>query len=204
MHLGTHALVPPHAKALANPLVGSQFLPIAETRFQRKRPPKEENASPLPSPSIASARPPARALSLNLPRMADSPPVYSLPPNSTVNSLGSPAYHLDPNHSHSNASSPDQSNGFQPHRKEPRYVSHPILLAILSLLMQRNFSLVGPTSISHLMHSTSTFPVERMGPVDFKLVPSFPLFFFPFLTSAFCAGMPNRSQLMTRGMASFE
>lgn len=26
----------------------------------------------------------------------------------------------------------------------------------------------GPTSISHLMHSTSTFPVERMGPVDSK------------------------------------
>lgn len=28
--------------------------------------------------------------------------------------------------------------------------------------------MIGPTSISHLMHSTSTFPTERMGPVDSK------------------------------------
>jgi len=45
------------------------------------------------------------------------------------------------------ASSPDSQQPSGP-RKEPR--------------------IVGYTSISHLMHSTSTFPTERMIPVDFK------------------------------------
>lgn len=46
------------------------------------------------------------------------------------------------------ASSPDSTNASNAPRKEPR--------------------VIGYTSISHLMHSTSTFPTERMIPVDFR------------------------------------
>ena len=89
-----------------------------------------------------------RSTSLNLTSRVSESPVYGTNPHSHPHTLGSPAYHLDPNHSHSNASSPDNAGAGNPHRKEAR--------------------IVGPTSISHLMHSTSTFPVDRMGPVDVK------------------------------------
>ena len=131
-----------------------QFLPISETRFLKKKSDQknEEPATNLPGPT-ATAYPmpqaPMRSNSLNLASQAtNSPPIYSPHSHTNPHALGSPAYHLDPNHSHSNASSPDNAAGVHPHRKEAR--------------------LVGPTSISHLMHSTSTFPVDRMGPVDFK------------------------------------
>lgn len=55
-------------------------------------------------------------------------------------------HHLGPGRSA--RSSPNESSVGTPNRREPR--------------------LIGPTSISHLMHSTSTFPTDRMGPVDFK------------------------------------
>ncbi len=38
--------------------------------------------------------------------------------------------------------------------------------------LRKEARIVGPTSISHLMHSTSTFPHERMGPVDDKYAQS--------------------------------
>ncbi|KAM0754753.1 hypothetical protein T439DRAFT_120969 [Meredithblackwellia eburnea MCA 4105] len=132
----------------AHKLQCTWFLPIAETRFQRKRQPKEDDTGAnLPGPP--SIPTPIRSASLNnLNRSSNSPPVFTLPVHPGSGPLGSPAYHLDPNHPHSNGSSPNDINGNHVHRKEAR--------------------IVGPTSISHLMHSTSTFPVDRMLPVDSK------------------------------------
>ncbi|KAK4700690.1 hypothetical protein P7C70_g5556, partial [Phenoliferia sp. Uapishka_3] len=142
------------SKRRAHSLQCTWFLPISETRFSKKRGTKDdaEPAANLPGPSSTSfplPSAPVRSPSLNISRPIDSPPIYNQ--QQYPHALGSPAYHLDPNYSHSNASSPD-TNGAHPHRKEPR--------------------LVGPTSISHLMHSTSTFPVDRMGPVDSKYAQS--------------------------------
>ncbi|KAK4058473.1 hypothetical protein OIO90_000634 [Microbotryomycetes sp. JL221] len=73
---------------------------------------------------------------------ASSPPIQNLPSQSNAGQI----YPLDaPQRSDSNGS---DSQGPQGPRKQAR--------------------LVGPTSISHLMHSTSTFPTERMMPVDSK------------------------------------
>ncbi|ORY74320.1 fungal-specific transcription factor domain-domain-containing protein [Leucosporidium creatinivorum] len=73
---------------------------------------------------------------------ASSTPIFNLPSQSVAGQI----FPLDaPQRSSSNGSSHEHSTG---PRKEAR--------------------LVGPTSISHLMHSTSTFPTERMVPVDSK------------------------------------
>ncbi|KAM0788470.1 hypothetical protein ACM66B_001603 [Microbotryomycetes sp. NB124-2] len=74
---------------------------------------------------------------------ASSPPIQSLPSQSSAGQI----FPLDaPQRSDSIGS--DTHNQASGPRKEAR--------------------LVGPTSISHLMHSTSTFPTERMVPVDSK------------------------------------
>ncbi|GAA6034873.1 hypothetical protein JCM8097_009343 [Rhodosporidiobolus ruineniae] len=120
------------------------FLPISETRFKKQRE-KEEAEKQSASAAAAAVNLPTAATSATLAREArgeDGPSPLS-------RSVATPSHHLPLGlgGERGAASSPDSPASAAP-RKEPR--------------------IVGYTSISHLMHSTSTFPTERMIPVDFK------------------------------------
>ncbi|KAI5480442.1 nitrogen assimilation transcription factor [Pseudohyphozyma bogoriensis] len=134
----------------------SWILPISMTRFARSKAAKDDDASHHSGASTSALTSSAASLlSLNQPHPVPHPPMRQSSLHGTsasppvFNHLGHPAatspgvYHSG----HSNASSPDNPTGGA-HRREPR--------------------IMGPTSIGHIMHSTSTFPVERMAPVDFK------------------------------------
>lgn len=130
-------------------LADPQFLPIAETRFKKQREKQEAE----------KAREAAEAAATSLPTATSSATLAKHhPPSQNDRDFSSPVpgpaghavpkqqiFPIDANRS---TGSPDASHHPTGPRKEPR--------------------IVGYTSISHLMHSTSTFPTERMIPVDFK------------------------------------
>ncbi|GAA5892827.1 hypothetical protein JCM8208_004098 [Rhodotorula glutinis] len=142
------------------------FLPISETRFKKQRE-KEEAVKASASAAAAAVALPTAATSATLARQQgrvdDTPPVPSPTLSANANAVAGPSGvpsggggggHNVPKQQifpidayNRSASSPDSQQPSGP-RKEPR--------------------IVGYTSISHLMHSTSTFPTERMIPVDFK------------------------------------
>ncbi|GAA6000454.1 hypothetical protein JCM10207_008018 [Rhodosporidiobolus poonsookiae] len=126
------------------------FLPIAETRFKKQRE-KEEADKATASAAAAAVNLPTAATSATLARQSQYP--ASTPPVPTPRSNSMSAHHLPLGLGGESrpAGSPDgssPSNSSAAQRKEPR--------------------VIGYTSISHLMHSTSTFPTERLIPVDFK------------------------------------
>ncbi|GAA5835100.1 hypothetical protein JCM9279_007200 [Rhodotorula babjevae] len=142
------------------------FLPISETRFKKQRE-KEEAVKASASAAAAAVALPTAATSATLARqqahVEGTPPVPSPSLSAGVNAVAGPSgtqvapgggghnvpkQQIFPIDAYNRAaSSPDSQQPSGP-RKEPR--------------------IVGYTSISHLMHSTSTFPTERMIPVDFK------------------------------------
>ncbi|GJN87202.1 hypothetical protein Rhopal_000147-T1 [Rhodotorula paludigena] len=127
------------------------FLPISETRFKKQRE-KEEAEKASASAAAAAVALPTAATSATLARQAARAEAISPGPSPTTAAPGGghnvPKQQIFPiDANRGAASSPDSQTHSGP-RKEPR--------------------IVGYTSISHLMHSTSTFPTERMIPVDFK------------------------------------
>lgn len=129
---------------------GPQFLPIAETRFKKQREKLEAE----------KAKEAAEAAAVSLPTASSAATLHKTRPpahqdGETSNAQhSSPVGHIVPKQqifpidANRATGSPDASHAPSGPRKEPR--------------------IVGYTSISHLMHSTSTFPTERMIPVDFK------------------------------------
>lgn len=125
-----------------------QFLPIAETRFKKQRE-KQEAEKAKEAAEAAAASLPTATSSATLARQHHSSSYDREQSSPQPNSAGAvPKQQIFPIDANRAASSPDSSHYPSGPRKEPR--------------------IVGYTSISHLMHSTSTFPTERMIPVDFK------------------------------------
>ncbi|BGP38406.1 hypothetical protein JCM10450v2_002351 [Rhodotorula kratochvilovae] len=135
------------------------FLPISETRFKKQRE-KEEAEKASASAAAAAVALPTAATSATLARQARGAEASPPGPSPTLSTATAPAgpsgsggghnvpkQQIFPIDANRTASSPESTQWSGP-RKEPR--------------------IVGYTSISHLMHSTSTFPTERMIPVDFK------------------------------------
>ncbi|BGP54251.1 hypothetical protein JCM8202v2_001828 [Rhodotorula sphaerocarpa] len=126
------------------------FLPIAETRFKKQSEKLEAE----------KAKEAAEAAAVSLPTASSAATLHKTRPpahqdGETSNAQhSSPVGHIVPKQqifpidANRATGSPDASHAPSGPRKEPR--------------------IVGYTSISHLMHSTSTFPTERMIPVDFK------------------------------------
>ncbi|GAA6051669.1 hypothetical protein JCM3770_001221 [Rhodotorula araucariae] len=136
------------------------FLPISETRFKKQRE-KEEAEKASASAAAAAVALPTAATSATLARQARGAEASPPGPSPTLSTATAPAgpsgsggghnvpkQQIFPIDANRTASSPDSAQYYSGPRKEPR--------------------IVGYTSISHLMHSTSTFPTERMIPVDFK------------------------------------
>ncbi|BGP30501.1 hypothetical protein JCM10296v2_002256 [Rhodotorula toruloides] len=121
------------------------FLPISETRFKKQRE-KEEAERAKESAVVAGVALPTAATSATLAKQARSEDSLPVPPKSPTAGHVVPKQQIFP--IDAIVSSPDSNLTPTGPRKEPR--------------------IVGYTSISHLMHSTSTFPTERMIPVDFK------------------------------------
>ncbi|GAA5976454.1 hypothetical protein JCM10908_005505 [Rhodotorula pacifica] len=124
------------------------FLPIAETRFKKQRE-KQEAEKAKEAAEAAAASLPTASSSVTLARQHNSASYdrdHSSPQPASAGAV--PKQQIFPIDANRSTSSPDPSHHLSGPRKEPR--------------------IVGYTSISHLMHSTSTFPTERMIPVDFK------------------------------------
>ncbi|BGP14339.1 hypothetical protein JCM10213v2_002286 [Rhodosporidiobolus nylandii] len=126
------------------------FLPISETRFKKQRE-KEEADKAVASAAAAAVNLPTASTSATLARQArrEDPPMPS--PH--------PTPHPHPNaHPHLPLGLGGERAASSPEGTSPASASAP----------RKEPRIVGYTSISHLMHSTSTFPTERMIPVDFK------------------------------------
>ncbi|GAA5862577.1 hypothetical protein JCM3774_001066 [Rhodotorula dairenensis] len=124
------------------------FLPIAETRFKKQRE-KQEAEKAKEAAEAAAASLPTATSSATLARQHHSSSYDREQSSPQPSSAGAvPKQQIFPIDANRAASSPDSAHHPSGPRKEPR--------------------IVGYTSISHLMHSTSTFPTERMIPVDFK------------------------------------
>ncbi|GAA5887279.1 hypothetical protein JCM6882_002472 [Rhodosporidiobolus microsporus] len=125
------------------------FLPISETRFKKQRE-KEEAEKQSASAAAAAVNLPTAATSMTLARQArgDELPTPPQPRSATL-----PTLPLGLGGEHQPASSPDSNSSNAP---------------AAAAAARKEARVLGYTSITHLMHSTSTFPTERMIPVDHK------------------------------------
>ncbi|CEQ41923.1 SPOSA6832_03680 [Sporobolomyces salmonicolor] len=141
------------------------FLPISETRFKKQRE-KEEAEKEKVSGAAAAVNLPTAASSATLARQHRDDPY---PQTQHV-----PSQSPSLSHQHSIPPQPMHQSPYtappaapSPHGPSPEY-GHPATPGSVSGPPRKEPRIVGYTSISHLMHSTSTFPTERIIPLDFK------------------------------------
>ncbi|SCZ98232.1 BZ3500_MvSof-1268-A1-R1_Chr3-2g06236 [Microbotryum saponariae] len=133
------------------------FLPIAETRNKRSKPKQADD----PSSAVAASQLAALSQAHHRASSAGSQSVAS--PH-TSSSIGQ--YHYEAHPSSANRPSFSSTTPLAGHlptqmQTQGNQDSDPFR-------RNREMRIVGPTSISHLMHSTSTFPAERLNSVDSK------------------------------------
>ncbi|SCV71265.1 BQ2448_2853 [Microbotryum intermedium] len=133
------------------------FLPIAETRNKRAKPKQADD----PSSAVAASQLAALSQAHHRASSSGSP---SLPSPHSSSSIAQYHYESHP----SSANRPSFSSNTQLVSHLPTQMQTQGLQESNPIRRNREMRLVGPTSISHLMHSTSTFPAERLSSVDSK------------------------------------